>query len=858
MGRDSDSESYIHTGRRHPALLRAAGTDDVDLLCKVITQARESGYFSNEFLHPGLMRSVERGCVAALEYLLQIGADPNPSSSNKRSLALFCAIHRGNHEIVRLLLDYGASPNVLDEDQRTPLMTAAWKNEAKILQLLISRGANINATDCKRRNVLHNLAADRYCRWDWGKDVLRVLLQNNCEADGKDELGRTPLHWACENNHEEIMELLLNGPDRPLANIHATELRGRTPLHLGATQGWVDILQFLLAKGASVTAVSDGNWTPLPCVCDSGNVAALRALLHHGAPINSLLLNGVTPLHIAAPQAGHLGVVECLLERPELKHNPRNNRGDTPFSRAARSKRKSILHLLAPSNRFNKLSDDQRAACMEFDALWTDFRGNRKETRIQKMSVFGLLYQKDPENPHGQLVSVTPSSEEVSLRWIHLPANNMDWVEALVTKAFIEKGANDVQGTCPVPVMSYLWTSLHPRQTLDQYFYPHANTERRDQDQVVYRYQTSGPGRKISPDKEPRLFMVDRLWMWVLGEDLIVTCFPQRWNPPKADPSNLKYMIIQDICSSNSSRIESVYDLVATITERCLSVFDSQQLEDTEYQFFDMFESSIKLANDREVVFFPISIRHPSRLRTGSTQNSRDVIKGNLNIDEENNSILSQNSPQFVDRMLDIGEETDLLAEVKDIRDELNIIRHLLEHQTQILSRFQHKVKTIKQDSLHTASNDYLANPQLMIELRLQHINRMDRPAERVYHSMVHLLDLKQKQANAFEARFARDQAEGTARQSKILMVFTMVTIVFLPLSFLTSFFAINIREFSDLSLAFVSKWTFRIGFAISIPPILVAISVDNIGYFFSEAADCFFRRGRWTSNDFSVDDTHS
>lgn len=236
----------------------------------------------------------------------------------------------------------------------------------------------------------------------------------------------------------------------------------------------------------------------------------------------------------------------------------------------------------------------------------------------------------------------------------------------------------------------------------------------------------------------------------------------------------------------------------------------------------------------------------------------RDVFKDNLNINEENNPVLSQNSPQFVDRILDIGEEADMLAEVKDIRDELDIIRHLLEQQSQIVSLFQQKVKSINQSSPRTASNKFLENPQLMIELRLQHINRMDRQAERVYHSMVHLLDLKQKQANAFEARFARDQAESTALQGKILMVFTMVTIVFLPLSFLTSFFGINMREFSDLSLAFLSKWTFETKFAISIPLILVAISVDNIGYFFSEAADFFFRWGRWTSYAFSVEDPNS
>ena len=64
-------------------------------------------------------------------------------------------------------------------------------------------------------------------------------------------------------------------------------------------------------------------------------------------------------------------------------------------------------------------------------------------------------------------------------------------------------------------------------------------------------------------------------------------------------------------------------------------------------------------------------------------------------------------------------------------------------------------------------------------------------------------------------------------------MVFTIVTIVFLPLSFITSIFTINMREFDNLTLAYVSKYTFGVGFAISIPMILVALSLDDIGDFF-------------------------
>lgn len=52
--------------------------------------------------------------------------------------------------------------------------------------------------------------------------------------------------------------------------------------------------------------------------------------------------------------------------------------------------------------------------------------------------------------------------------------------------------------------------SLQLRQTLDQYLYSHLeSTSQRDDDQVVYRFTQREP--------TPKMFMVDQLWMWILG-----------------------------------------------------------------------------------------------------------------------------------------------------------------------------------------------------------------------------------------------------------------------------------------------------------------------------------------------------
>ena len=58
---------------------------------------------------------------------------------------------------------------------------------------------------------------------------------------------------------------------------------------------------------------------------------------------------------------------------------------------------------------------------------------------------------------------------------------------------------------------------------------------------------------------------------------------------------------------------------------------------------------------------------------------------------------------------------------------------------------------------------------------------------------------MKQKQANIVEAHLARKQAEVATQQSRAIMIFTIFTLIFLPLSFFASVFGINSREWSGV-----------------------------------------------------------
>ncbi|KAL6873039.1 hypothetical protein J3F83DRAFT_731846 [Trichoderma novae-zelandiae] len=107
--------------------------------------------------------------------------------------------------------------------------------------------------------------------------------------------------------------------------------------------------------------------------------------------------------------------------------------------------------------------------------------------------------------------------------------------------------------------------------------------------------------------------------------------------------------------------------------------------------------------------------------------------------------------------------------------------------------------------------------PLRTVNRHSKQLKRMNERAKNTNLALSTLVDLKQKQNNMIDARAARQQAEQSHRmtleaekQGKTLMVFTIVTIIFLPLSFIAAFFAIPTKEFDNnvLTLGYVSKIT--------------------------------------------------
>jgi hypothetical protein len=78
------------------------------------------------------------------------------------------------------------------------------------------------------------------------------------------------------------------------------------------------------------------------------------------------------------------------------------------------------------------------------------------------------------------------------------------------------------------------------------------------------------------------------------------------------------------------------------------------------------------------------------------------------------------------------------------------------------------------------------------------------------------LLEMKQQQASVMEARSSRQIAEAAERQSEAIMLFTIITIVFLPLGTIASIYGMNAAEFGQDGPKLKHIW--KVLFGISVP----------------------------------------
>lgn len=256
-----------------------------------------------------LMMAADQGHANVIKALLAGGADAKAANA-LGTTPLMLAASSGDAASVTALVENGAELEAAEKTfGQTPLMFAAAANRVEAVKALIKLGASVKATS--KVNDVGNLSGPQQ--------------QFQAQASGS---GNQPGGSGQGRNGQVVAPGAQGAQGAPAAqaaggggggggrfggasgkpgidrgyfyNELISKQGGHTALILAARSGFADAVKALVAGGADVNQISDGDRTsPLLIATINGHFDLAKWLLDQGADPNAAAENGVTPLYAA-------------------------------------------------------------------------------------------------------------------------------------------------------------------------------------------------------------------------------------------------------------------------------------------------------------------------------------------------------------------------------------------------------------------------------------------------------------------------------------------------------------------------------------------------------------------------------
>lgn len=144
---------------------------------------------------------------------------------------------------------YIVNKDVRNPKDQTLLTYATIYEQTEIVEYLLSQKVNVNCTDCNGKTALHYASSKGY------QDLLLLLVTDaDIDVNIQDKNGNTALHMAATYGHESCVKALIYSC--PKLNPNICNENKESPLHIGARNGFLEIVKTLLENGASTTTLN--------------------------------------------------------------------------------------------------------------------------------------------------------------------------------------------------------------------------------------------------------------------------------------------------------------------------------------------------------------------------------------------------------------------------------------------------------------------------------------------------------------------------------------------------------------------------------------------------------------------------
>jgi ankyrin repeat protein len=320
--------------------------------------------------------------------------------------ALHLAAEYGKTYAVQILIEKGASVNAVAASKETPLHSASERGNSEIVALLIQKGASVNALKTHNETPLH-LASEH-----GNSEIVALLIEKGASVNALKTNKETPLHLASKRGDFKTVTLLIEKG----ASVNALKTNKETPLHLASRFENLETVELLIAQGASVNTLKTNKETPLHLALKHNNSETVALLIEKGASVNALKTNNETPLHLASKR-GDVKTVALLIEKGASVNAFKTN-NETPLHLASQiGNLKTVALLIEKGASVNALKTNNETPL-------------HLASQIGNLKTVALLIEK------GASVNALKTNKETPLH-LAFKHNNSETVALL-----IEKGAS--------------------------------------------------------------------------------------------------------------------------------------------------------------------------------------------------------------------------------------------------------------------------------------------------------------------------------------------------------------------------------------------------------------------------------